>query len=241
MEQHHRRVGWLRRRGAGQLSANTLYGTRDVLPHNIGLRIHAMLKIYHVRGTRSVRPIWLCYELDLPFEIEPIDFSAAFRNSAEWRAISPAGKVPAMTDGDMTMFESGAMVDYILERYGKGRLSPAPGTAESAIHHQWCWFSEATLVRPLGLNRLLKHKGESNESLAADAEEKARVCLEVVDQAVSDRDFLLGSQFGAADIMMGYSLALIASLKVLDDQYSNAQAYLERLKRRDACRRAMNA
>ena len=200
-----------------------------------------MLKIYHVRGTRSVRPIWLCYELDLPIKIEPIDFSPAFRNSPEWRAISPAGKVPAMTDGDMTMFESGAMVDYILERYGEGRLRPPPGTAESAIHHQWCWFSEATLARPLGLNRLLRHKAERNEAVAADGEQKARVCLEAVDQAVSDRDFLLGSEFGAADIMMGYSLQLVANLKVLDEQYPNAQAYLERLKSRDACTRAMNA
>ena len=200
-----------------------------------------MLKIYHVRGTRSVRPIWLCYELNLSFEIEPIDFSPAYRNSPEWRAISPAGKVPAMTDGNLTMFESGAIVDYILERYGEGRLRPAHATAESAIHHQWCWFSEATLARPLGLNRLLTHKVQTHGAVAAEAEQKARVCLEVVDQAVSDREFLLGSQFGAADIMMGYSLALVASLKVLDDQYPNAQAYLERLKSRDACARAMNA
>lgn len=75
-----------------------------------------MLKFYHVPGTRSVRPVWLCHELDLAVEIEPVDFSPAFRNSPEWRAISPAGKVPDMTDGDMTMFKSGAMGDYILER-----------------------------------------------------------------------------------------------------------------------------
>src|SRR5215472_11044451 len=104
-----------------------------------------MLRIYHVPGTRSVRPIWLCYELDLPVEVERIDFSQAFRNSPKWRAISPAGKVPALTDDGVTMFESGAMVDFILERYGEGRLRPEPGTAASALYHQWCWFSEATL------------------------------------------------------------------------------------------------
>jgi glutathione S-transferase len=173
--------------------------------------------------------------------VESIDFSPEFRSSPAWRAISPAGKVPVMTDGDMTMFESGAMIDYILERYGEGRLRPVPGTAESAIHHQWCWFSEATLARPLGLNRLLKHKAESQESVAADAEQKARVCLEVVDRAVADREFLLGSAFGAADLMMGYSLELLAHLKVLDDQYPKAQAYLERLRLRDAFMRAMSA
>ena len=200
-----------------------------------------MLKIYHVRGTRSVRPIWLCYELELEFEIAPIDFSPTFRDSEQWRAISPAGKVPAMTDGDMTMFESGAMVDYILERYGKGRLHPVRGTVQSAIHHQWCWFGEATLSRPLGINRLLRNKTESDDSIAADAEQKARECLKVVDSAVSGRDFLLGAEFGAADIMVGYSLGLLASVRVLDERYPNALAYFKRLQDREACKRAMNA
>ena len=150
-----------------------------------------MLKIYHVRGTRSVRPIWLCYELELEFEITPIDFSPTFRDSEQWRAISPAGKVPAMTDGDMTMFESGAMVDYILERYSEGRLHPVRGTVQSAIHHQWCWFGEATLSRPLGINALLRATGEGRDELVTDGLIKARTCLVVVNRAVSDRDFLL--------------------------------------------------
>ena len=200
-----------------------------------------MLKIYHVRGTRSVRPIWLCYELETAFEIAPIDFAPEFRNSPQWRALSPAGKVPVMTDGDMTMFESGAMVDYILERYGEGRLRPTPGTTASAMHHQWCWFSEATLARPLGLYRIMQADAQSLPSLPAEAEQKARDCLAVVDQAVADRTFLLGPAFDAADIMMGYSLQLIAGLKLLDDTYPHAQAYLERLKERPACKRAMNA
>ena len=195
-----------------------------------------MLKIYHAKGTRSVRPIWLCFELNLPVEISPIDFSQAYRDTPEWRALSPTGKVPAMTDGDLTMFESGAMVDYILERYGEGRLRPAPGTTASALHHQWCWYSEATLVRPIGLNRMLKYTPE-DRSLAAETEEKVRGCLEVVDRVLADRDYLLGAEFGAADIMMGYSLNLLANNKLLDDRYPKAQAYLARLQGRDAYKR----
>lgn len=199
-----------------------------------------MLKVYHARGTRSVRPIWLCYELGLPVEVETIDFSPAFRNSPAWRMISPAGKLPILTDGETTIFESGAMVDHILERYGEGRLRPAPGTAQSALHHQWCWFSEATLLRPLGLNRLMSQQPDSR-ALAADAELKARECLAIVDLAVSDRDYLLGAEFGAADVMMGYALALTAHLKVLDDQFPNARRYLDQLSGRPAFRRAMAA
>ena len=200
-----------------------------------------MLKIYHVTGTRSVRPIWLCYELDLPVEVETIDFAPAYRNSPAWRAISPAGKVPVMTDGELTMFESGAMIDHILDRYGEGRLRPAPGTPQSALHHQWCWFSEATLIRPLGLNRLLTHRGESPDATVAEAAQKTRDSLAVVEQALADRKYLLGAEFGACDVMMGYSLALLAHHKVLDDRYQNAGAYLERLRRRPACARAMSA
>ena len=69
-------------------------------------------------GTHSVRPVWLCYEFDLAVDIEPINSSPAFRNSQVWRAINPTSKVPAMTDGDMPMLESGTMIDYILERFG---------------------------------------------------------------------------------------------------------------------------
>ena len=200
-----------------------------------------MLKIYHVPGTRSLRPVWLCHELDLAVEIETIDFSPEFRQTPEWRAVSPAGKVPVMTDGDLTMFESGAMVDYILERYGDGRLRPAPGTAESALHQQWCWFSESTLIRPLGLNLLLRQRDKTGDAIATEGEQKTRLCLEVVDRAVADREFLLGADFSAADIMMGFTLNLLAKLKVLDNRYPNAQLYLDRLKTRDGFARAMDA
>ena len=200
-----------------------------------------MLRIYHARGTRSVRPIWLCYELDLPVEVETIDFSPTFRNAPAWRTISPAGKVPVLTDGETTIFESGAMVDYILERYGEGRLRPPPGTPQSALHHQWCWFSEATLLRPLGLNRLLSHEAAGLDGVAADAEQKARECLAVVDRAVSNRDYLLGPEIGASDIMMGYALALLAHLRVLDEQFPDARRYLERLSARPGFQRAMSA
>ena len=81
-----------------------------------------MLRIYHVKGTRGFRPIWFCEERGLPYEVESIDFSAEFRSTPEWRALSPTGKVPVLTDGTLTMFESGAMVDYLVERYGGGGL-----------------------------------------------------------------------------------------------------------------------
>jgi glutathione S-transferase len=196
-----------------------------------------VLKIFHVPRTRSVRPIWLCYELDIPVDVEPIDFSPEYRDTPEWRGISPAGKVPALIDGDLQMLESGAMVDYLLERYGEGRLRPTPGTPQSALHHQWCWFAEATLIRPLGLYRVLRSKPEDAAQLIAEARSKFHEALNVVEQALTDRHYLLGAEFGAADIMMGYSVALIERL--LDERHANTAEYLARLKSRDAYQRVL--
>lgn len=195
-----------------------------------------MLRIYHVAGTRSVRPIWLCYELGLTIEVTPIDFAPSFRDAPEWRTISPAGKVPALTDGELTMFESGAMVDYILDRYGDGRMRPPLGAAARALHQQWCWFSEATLLRPLGVNGFLRRQAED---ISAIALQKTRDCIAVVDTALAEREFLLGADFSGADVMMGYSLALLDNLRMLEpDRYPRAATYLRRLREREAFARA---
>ncbi|MEM7098361.1 MAG: glutathione S-transferase N-terminal domain-containing protein [Pseudomonadota bacterium] len=119
-----------------------------------------MIKIYHVPYTRSVRPIWLCHEMGLDHEIIHVDWSDAYKQSDGWRAISPTQKVPVMQDGDLTMFESGAMVAYLLEKYGQQTWLPEPGTAQSALHHQWCWYSEASLPRPLGVRQVLRTRKE---------------------------------------------------------------------------------
>ena len=108
------------------------------------------LTLYHVPGARSLRVIWLCLELDLPLTIETIDFSPKFRDSEGWRALSPTGKVPVLRDDGFTMFESGAMLQYLLDAYGAGQLQPAAGTQAAAMFQQWSWFAEATFARPLG-------------------------------------------------------------------------------------------
>ncbi|MEQ8992651.1 MAG: glutathione S-transferase family protein [Pseudomonadales bacterium] len=197
-----------------------------------------MLKVFHVAGTRSVRPVWLCYELDLPVLVEQIDFTSEYRDSKEWRAISPAGKVPALIDDDLVMFESGAMVDYILERYGDGRLRPQPGTAQSAHYHQWCWFAEATLIRPLGLYRVLRAKNETVESLVSEGKRKFDACLAVVEDTLADRRYMIGSEFTAADVMMGYSVAMVERL--LGKDYPNTTEYLRRLKDRAAYQKVLS-
>lgn len=195
-----------------------------------------MLTIHHVPLTRSLRVLWLCEELGLPHEVRCVDFSAAYRASPEWRALNPVGKVPAMTDGTFTMFESGAMVQYLLDRHGQGQLQPKHGTEAHALYLQWSWFAEATYARPIG--EIVNHRrafGEAGELPAVIEEMKgrARLCSEAVDRALQGRSHLLGDAFSAADIMMGYSV-MLAQRFTSTEGLSNLNAYWDRLAARPA-------
>lgn len=170
-----------------------------------------MIRIYHAPRTRSIRIIWLCEELGLPYERVPVDFAASYRFSPQWLAKNPVGKVPVLEDGDLSMFESGAMVQYLLDRYGSGRLQPPAGTPAHAIYLQWCWFGEATFARPLG--EVVNHRrvfGQDKEIPAVVEEMKNRawLCVQALDAVLQHNDYLLGKEFSAADIMNGYCLML---------------------------------
>ena len=205
-----------------------------------------MIRIYHVPRTRSVRVIWLCEELDVPYELVPVDFSPEYRASAQWRKLIPVGKVPVMTDdgspaGAVTMFESGAMVEYVLDHYGNGRLRPALRSADHALYMQWCWFAEATFARPLGeiVNHGREFPGEARIAAVVDEmKRRAIVCLDALESTLNDRHYLLGAEFNAADIMMGYTLFIASMFSMLGADHTNVCAYFDRLAAREGYRRA---
>lgn len=199
-----------------------------------------MIDIYHVAGTRSLRVIWLCEELALSYRAIAVDFSAEYRASAEWRLLNPVGKVPVLKDGDLTMFESGAMVQYLLDRYGEGRLQPQPGAPDHARYLQWCWFAESTFARPLG--EIVNHRRAFPDApipaVLAEMADRAALCLDAVAAATSGRDYLLGEEFTAADVMTGYSL-LLADRLVPERMPEGVQPYWQRLRARPAFQRAL--
>ena len=138
-----------------------------------------MIKLYHSKGTRGFRVIWLCEELGIEYEVEKVDFSREYRFSSEWLKINPLGKVPSLEDGQLLMSESCAMMQYILDRYGNGRLQPISGTVEHADFLQWLWFSEATFTRPVGeiVNHLREFPGEE-KNLKVIEEMRSMILLE---------------------------------------------------------------
>ncbi len=188
-----------------------------------------MLKIYHSPGTRGFRVIWVCEELSVPYEVAPVNFAAEYRATSEWRALNPVGKVPVMVDGDITVFESCAMMQYVLDRYGNGRLQPTKDDPTYAHYLQWCWFAEATFARPLG--EIVNHRREFEpeiDAVVAEMKGRATACVAACDAALSDRPYLLGDTMSVADLSICYVMRGYRRM-VSNFLPNNVQAYFDRV------------
>ena len=200
-----------------------------------------MLKIYHATQTRGFRVIWICEELSVPYEIVPVNFAAEYRATPEWRALNPVGKVPVMADGDMVMFESCAMLQYILDRYGNGRLQPARDDPGYAHYQQWSWFAEATFARPLG--EIVNHRREFDpelDAVVAEMKGRATACVAALDAALSDRPWLQGEAMSAVDISTCYTMRGYRRM-VSETLPAAVQAWFDRMTALPSCAAAVKA
>lgn len=196
-----------------------------------------MITLYHAPMARSVRARWMLDELGLPHQVATR--ALAELGEPEHVALHPLGKVPVLVDGPLVLLESGAIVQYLLETYGHGRLEPVRGSPERGKFLQWIHFAEATLMPPLAAilqHTRLRPPAARLPAIAAEATGQAQAALAVVEAALRDREWLTG-EFSAADVMMGYGLAL-AKLLRLTDELPNIKAYVARCEARPAFRRA---
>lgn len=199
-----------------------------------------MIRIYHAPRTRSLRVLWLLEELELPYEVTKVEFQNPAKNS--FAQETPLGKLPTLEDGEITMCESGAMLEYLVERYGNGRLAPAPGTPARALYLQWLHFAEATAFPPLGILVWLtryRDDGARHTELLQDTRVRAAKGLEFLENGLGDKPWLLGEEFSAADIMTGFTLVAARMLGVLDDRFPRLVDYLARLEERPAYQRTL--
>lgn len=198
-----------------------------------------MIKLYFAPRTRSVRILWLLEELGLPYELVRVDFLPPAKEFFAQR--TPTGKLPTLEDGDVTLCESGAIVEWILERHGKGRLAPPPGTRERARYLQWLHFAESTAFPPLGIVvwlTLYRSDAQSQTELIQDARARAAMGLEFLEREIGESTHLVGDEFTAADIMMGFTLVASRMLGVLDARFPRVNRYLARLEARPAFQKA---
>lgn len=206
-----------------------------------------MLKVYHVPQTRSVRVVWLLGELAIPHEVVAMPFDHAVMHAPAYLAISPLGKVPCLDDDGFRLGESGAIVQYVLERYGEGRLEgdprPAPGSPERARLLYWMHFAEGTMMPPLGILARQNRLAPADRDAAQMAEAGARAArfLAHVEHELGAGPFILGKAFTAADVMLGYSVFVADLFGVPLDGLPGVRAYLDRIEQRPAFRIAAAA
>jgi glutathione S-transferase len=197
-----------------------------------------MLTLWFAPRTRAVRVRWLLEELGVPHELRRVEFQRPVQSFAQQ---TPFGKLPVIEDDGVTIGESGAIVECILERYGAGRLAPPIGSQRRGPFLQWLHFAEATAFPPLGVivwHLVYQADADANPSAMAGARERAASSLVLVERALATDDYLVGNTFSAADVMMGFTLLTARLLGVLDARFPRVGTYLDRLERRPAFRRA---
>ena len=199
-----------------------------------------MLKLYYAPLTRAVRVRWLLEELGLPYELERGSFEPTTDRFFVQK--TPTGKYPTLVDGDVTLSESGAIVEYILERYGEGRLAPPVGSRERADYLQWLHYAEGTAFPPVGIVVWLtryRDDGAGYPELLDAARGRAAAALAFLEQGLGDKTLLAGDEFSAADIMMGFTLVAAQATGVLDERFPKLLAYVGRLASRPALQKLL--
>ncbi len=201
-----------------------------------------MLTLHHLGKSQSERIVWLCEELGIPYELkhtarDPVTMLAP----ADYKALHPIGSAPVITDGDLVLAESGAIVEYIIAKYGNGRLALPPSHPDFASFLYWFHFANGTLQANMGrlmiLNRLKLDPG--NPILTAT---RARVdrAFDLVNARTGEAEYLAGNEFTSADIMMGFSLTTMRYFQPYDiTRCPNVVTYLARIGGRPGYRRAM--
>jgi glutathione S-transferase len=198
-----------------------------------------MIILYFAPRTRAVRVRWLLEELGLPYELRRVPFQPPTKVFAQ---DTPLGKFPVIEDGDMVMCESGAIVEYLVERYGDGRLAPPIGSPLRGPYLQWLHFAESTAFPPLGVivwHTLYQRDADTIPQVIEGARERAHGAFVFVASALAGKRYLLGDDFSAADVMMGFTLVAGRTLGVLDDRYPDITRYLAALEARPAFRIAV--
>jgi len=211
-----------------------------------------MVIVHHLNNSRSQRVIWLLEELGVPYEVKRYERDAqTMLAPVELRAIHPLGKSPVITDSGKVIAETGAIIEYIIETYGQGRLIPAAGTAERLRYTYWLHYAEGSAMTPLllklvftalptrapGLLRgLVKAIANGAQTGFIDPQLKAHV--DYWDDELAKSAWFAGQDFTAADIMMSFPLEAGAARAGAASR-PHVKAFLERIHARPAYREAL--
>ena len=199
-----------------------------------------MIEVHHLNNSRSQRILWLLEELGLPYEVvrherDPATMAAP----PALRQVHPLGKSPVLREEGETVAETGAIVEYLLERHGQGRLAPAPGTPARRRFRYWMHFAEGSAMPPLLVKLYLLRLGEAAGPLLARIDAQIAGLLDFVEAELGAGPWLAGPEPTAADIMMSFPLEVAVARGGLDAGRPGLWGLLGRMHARPAYARAL--
>jgi glutathione S-transferase len=211
-----------------------------------------MIIVHHLNNSRSQRILWMLEELGLDYEVKRYQREPSMQAPASLRAVHPLGKSPVITDGDRTLAESGAILEYLAETYGNGRLRPAPGTAERVNYTYFLHYAEGSLM-PLLLMKLIFSRIPSRlpffmkpvgRAIAKGAnttllDPQIGSHFMFLESELAKREWFAGADFTAADIQMSFPLEAAAARAPIVRQMPKLSAFLDRIHTRPAYKRAL--
>ncbi len=213
-----------------------------------------MITVHHLNNSRSQRILWLLEELSVPYEVKRYERDAqTMRAPASLRAVHPLGKSPVITDEARVLAESGAIIDYLAERHGQGRLVPPAGTDARLRYTYWLHYAEGSAMPPLLIKLVLSRiklapmpffarpiaRAIVDRALEGFVEPQIKLHLDYIESELADRPWFTGADFTAADIQMSFPLEAAAARGGLDETRPKAMDFLRRAQARRAYRRAL--
>ena len=200
-----------------------------------------MLKVHFAPNSRAGRIIWLLEELELPYEVNNMAFHPKDLKSDEHRKRHPLGRIPVLDDGDIRIYESGAIVEYVLERHKNGGLKPSADDVLYPNYLQWFHYCEGMVMPPINtivVQTILLPPDRRDETVLGQAQRLLTKSLAPVNKALEGNDYLIGN-FSAADIMLGHACFMSNRMGCVPEEMAHLRQYVENISNRDAFKTAI--
>jgi glutathione S-transferase len=198
-----------------------------------------MITVHHLNDSRSQRILWLLEELELEYDIVKYERDATTRLAPpELQAIHPLGKSPVLIDDALLIHESGAITEYLIRRYGKGKLAPALDTAEFVKYQEWMHYAEGSAMLPLLLKLYTSRLGDAAEPLMPRIDSETANHFGFMERQMAGRDYFVGTDLTGADIMMSFPLEAAKARGALE-KLPSLKAFVDRIQARPAYLRAL--
>ncbi len=200
-----------------------------------------MLKLHFAPNSRAGRIVWLLEELGLPYDINKMAFHPKDLKSDAHRARHPLGRVPVLDDGYVSIFESGAIIEYVLERHKNGGLKPDVSAPEFPEYLQWFHYCEGMVMPPINtivVQTILLPEDRRDMTVLGQAQRLLTKSLAPVETALAGRAYLIGD-FSAADLMLGHACFMANRSGCVTDDMPNLKAYIARIESRPAFQKAI--